>query len=155
MPLILRGSPLDDFPLVEDFEVSLETVVARHNMQKMLVPYFTARLYSPSHGSLGSFSGRIQSDYMCRSDFVIPHGDFTLPYYDLEQGVDLLIMEDDRFVYVLSGDWENHNSGQLDMWQRIENYYDSWVKIKREAYYSAWENAILQSRAFHGKEGSC
>jgi hypothetical protein len=83
---------------------------------------------------------------------VIPHGDFTLPYYDLEQGIDLLITEDDHFVYVLFGDWENHNSHEPGVWHEIENFYDIWVKIRRERYYEQWNIAIEQSRAYHSRD---
>ena len=146
--------PLNDFPLLEDFEVSLEGMIAKHEINRVPIPYFFARLYSPSLGYLGSFSGHMQSDYMCRSDFVIPSGNFTLPYYDLEQGVDLLITEDDQFVYVLFGDWESHNSSEPNVWQKIENYYDTWVKIRKERYYEQWKSAIQWSCVYHSREAS-
>lgn len=146
--------PFDDFPLVEDFEVSLEGVIAKHNINREPIPFFSARLYSPSLGYLGGFSGRMWSNYLCRANFVIPAGNFTLPYYDLEQGIDLLITEDDQFVYILSGDWESHNSSEPNVWHKIENYYDRWVKIKKERYYEQWKSAIQWSCVYHSREAS-
>lgn len=72
-----------------------------------------------------------------------------LPYYDLEQGIDQLIFEDDHFVYILSGDWESHNFGEEGVWHKLEHYYDRWFKVCKERYYEQWRIAIQWSCAYH------
>ncbi len=80
---------------------------------------------------------------MCHPDFVIPGGDFLLPYYDFDQNISLLITEDERFVYILyANDWDYVPFDEQD--------YNSWVKVRKEKYYEQWNIAIQKSRAYHG-----
>lgn len=140
--------PLNDFLLVEDFEVSMESSIAKHELHKKRIPYFFAMLYSPTLGYLGTFSGNMKSNYLCQPDFVIPHGDFTLPYYDFDQGIDQLIFEDEQYVYILSGDGKFHSTGEAGI---VKCYYDRWFKVSKQRYYEQWEIAIQWSCAYHGE----
>lgn len=64
----------------------------------------------------------------------MPHGDFALPYADLDQGWEILLAENERFVYILTGNGEM-NEG-----------YTTWFKVEKSQYYSQWKKTIQLCR---------
>ena len=126
--------PLDDFPLIEDFDVVLEGCTSKHEQEDHLPPRYYARFFSPSRGFLALLLPDEPED-LCQPDFVIPSGDFNAPYDDLDQGWNILIMEDHEYVYIITGNWE------------IGEAQRTWFKVERNLYYRQWEKTIQRCRA--------
>lgn len=109
---------LEDFPLIEDFEVRLTD----HKRFGSQVEFF-----SQKRGLLAYFPywDHAERD-LCKDDFVIP-----CEYADLDQGWELFILADSNCIYILQGDFDHHAEG-----------YDLWFKVKKEHYLAKWEKTI-------------
>ncbi len=129
--------PLSDYPLIEDFEVLLEGVISKHKLGKVM-PYYMAWLFSPTRGYLTHILGADELRDLCRRNFKLPHGDFTRPYHDLDQGWHIVLAEDDEFVYILAGSWD-----ELASLER----YDTWFKVEKTLYTGQWKQAIQVARS--------
>jgi hypothetical protein len=129
--------PLSDYPLIEDFEVMLEGVTSKHKLGKEEPSYFVW-LFSPSRGYLTYILGADELEELRDLDFVLPHGTFNHPYYDVDQGWEMVLAEDGDFVYILAGGW-----------RELESYgvYTTWFKVEKKRYYHQWEQAIRLARS--------
>jgi hypothetical protein len=132
--------PLDAFPLIEDFEILLEQLTTRYASGKEFISDVFVWLFSPSRGYLAYIREHDSHKDLCRLDFTIPHGDFRTPYADLDQGWNILLAEDEIFVYVLTGNWE------------LEEGYQTWFKVEKTRYYRQWERAIQRCREIRDEE---
>lgn len=121
--------PLDDFPLIEDFEVVMVGFTLKHRQEDHLPTYYSAKFFSPSRGFLAHLLFDTPQD-LCQPDFAIPSGTFSEPYDDLDQGWNMLVAEDQTFVYVITGNWE------------IGEGQRTWFKVEKDRYYRQWEKAI-------------
>ncbi len=122
--------PFDDFPLIEDFKIILQTTRMAHRPEEK-EPRYRIYAFSPSLGYLALLDLQLHLPQdLCQPDFIIPHGDFSLPYADLDQGWYLLLAENEQFVYILTGNWEKHEG------------YTTWFKVEKNWYYSQWEETI-------------
>jgi hypothetical protein len=126
--------PLDAFPLIEDFEIRLERLTMRYESGKEHISDVFVWLFSQLRGYLAHIREHDSHKDLSRPDFIIPHGDFQTPYADLDQGWDILLAEDDVFVYVLTGNWE------------VKEGYRTWFKVEKALYYRQWERAIQRCR---------
>lgn len=129
--------PLREFPLIEDFEVILWTTLSNHSPNESQLLY-QVYFFSQSRGLLARLR---HWDYtlqeLCRANFTIPHGDFTTPYFDFDQGWALLIAEHDEFVYILTGSFED---------LLAEKGYRTWFKVEKSRYFRQWEQAVQLAR---------
>src|SRR5690348_13360364 len=85
MPLLYDGStgmkqlPLDQFPLIEDFQVILEDM--RDTQEEQSCFGYHVLFYSPCHGYVASFPWwDFAEKDLCREDFSIPLGDLMTPF---------------------------------------------------------------------------
>lgn len=125
---------LDTFPLIEDFEIVLERMHIIYEKVETISDAFVW-LYSPSRGYLTHMLLHNSQKDLCKPDFTIPHGDFQHPHDDIDQGYDILLFEDELFVYIITGNWE------------IKDSDDTWFKVEKHRYYQEWERAIARCRA--------
>ena len=129
-PLDTTQLPLHLFPLVEDFEIILEGSIATNRQGKDPFEY-NVFFFSPSRGHLAHFLfGEYTPSKICQDNFVIPSGSFITPYFDFDQGWQLLLAADAAFVYILTGILE----------------YETWFKVEKSRYYQQWEQAIQLCR---------
>lgn len=125
-PLDIAQLPLHLFPLIEDFEVILEDYIAENKQGKKPLEY-NVLFFSPSHGYLAHFlMGDYTSNTLRQDNFVIPFGSFVTPYFDFDQGWQMLLAADAEFVYILTGILG----------------YETWFKVEETHYYQQWEKAI-------------
>ena len=133
--------PLNEFPSVEDFEVVLWGMFSEDEVQMeedQNATRYHVRFFSQERGFLASF---FYNDYnaedLLAEHFQIPHGDFTLPYFDLEQGWAMLIAEREENVYILAGNFE----------ELLEKKgYHTWFKVEKKRYYDQWEKTLQLCR---------
>ncbi|GLV60555.1 hypothetical protein KDH_73740 [Dictyobacter sp. S3.2.2.5] len=90
--------------------------------------------FSPSRGFLATLLFDSAQE-LSQPDFVIPHGDPAIPYDKLDQGWNMLVVEDHTFVYVITGNWE------------ADDAHRTWFKVERNLYYRQWEKTIQRCRA--------
>lgn len=64
---------LDEFPLIEDFEIVLGAFVKKHLLEK-IAPEYKVQFFSPSYGYLAHFSSNNTAQDLCRENFVVPCG---------------------------------------------------------------------------------
>jgi hypothetical protein len=128
----LSPVPLSEYPLIDDCEVILEGVIEKHKLGKEM-PFYLAWLFSPSRGYLAHILGAFQHRDLCRPTFKLPHGDLQHPYHDVDQGWHLVLAEDEAFVYILTGGWDDTAS--------LERY-NIWFKVDKQRYAQQWEQAI-------------
>ena len=116
---------LTAFPLIEDFAIKLKKtgIFGTHL-------YF----YSEHWGQLAAFPwwDNVEKDLPKYTSRDIPNGGLEGPYDDLEQGWQILIFEDETFVYILQGD------------DPMCTEFEKWLKVNREKYYSEWMRVIRE-----------
>lgn len=140
--------PLNDFPLIEDFEVVLWRSVHedfREDSEEQSIPWYKVYFFSASTGFLATF---LHADFLardlCADDFRLPSGDFGCPYFDFDEGWIMLIAEWEDFVYILAGSYEDVSIRKKG--------YRTWYKVEKQRYYSQWENAVHLCRQTFQKE---
>lgn len=113
---------LERFPLVEDFEVRL--------VNQKLFGYHV-EFFSQKRGLLAHFAywDHAERD-LCKDDFTIP-----CEYDDVDQGWELLILEDGSYIYILEGDLDHHEEG-----------YYTWFKVEKACYLAQWQTTINTCR---------
>ena len=113
------------FPLVEDFIIKLEQTGTFG-----IHLYF----YSDQLGRLASFPwwDNVEKDLSSYTSSDIPVGDFDEPYSDLEQGWQIIIFEDENFVYIMEG--QEPCCTEFPIWFRVtrDRYYNEWMRLIRE-----------------------
>ncbi|MBV9470976.1 MAG: hypothetical protein JOZ57_17200, partial [Abitibacteriaceae bacterium] len=113
------------FPLIEDFTIRLKQTGT-----------FGVHLYfySDKFGHLASFPwwDNVEQDLPRYTSKDIPVGDFKQPFDDLEQSWQILIFQDEKFVYILEG--QEPCCTEFPVWFRVarEHYYDEWMRIIQE-----------------------
>lgn len=126
--------PLHLFPLIEDFEISLERCIEKYEDGVEEDSDVYLHLFSPSRGYLAHFlDSSLQR--MRQSNFFLPDGNFDTPYYTLDEGWHIMLFEDNEYVYTLTGNWERH-----------PNSFEIWFKVEKHLYYRQWERAIERCR---------
>lgn len=124
--MTLGLAPLDQFPLIEDFEVRLEAYEDSPDFGYHL------RFFSPSRGYVASFPWwDFVERKLIRDDFKIYMGDLQKPVSDVEQGWEIVIAAHGDYVYVLEGDFDAPADG-----------YYSWFKVEKDRYVAEWQKAI-------------
>lgn len=136
--------PVENFPLIEDFEVVLDEEALLNLKQKGKRQYTDGEItelslhyssnfsfFSPSRGIL-AHPPSCPLEALCQEHFVIPWGDFATPYYDFDQGWEFLLAEKDGFMYILEGSYDAEPQGG----------YDRWFKVDVTRYKSEWERVI-------------
>lgn len=124
----LAHAPLDEFPLIEDFEVLLEFYYSDFG--------YHVRFFSSVRGFIASFPWWDHAEHsLIKDGFTIPLGSFEHPAHDVEQGWEILIAAKDDLVYVLEGDFDNPSAG-----------YSSWFKVRQDVYLAEWQKAIAACR---------
>ncbi len=129
-----QSLPLHLFPLVEDFEFLLERVINKYEDGKETSSNVYIHLFSPSHGYLAHFLDDTVKA-MHRSNFLLPHGNFDAPYYNLDQGWHIMLFEDGRHIYILTGNWERNPNG-----------FETWFRVEKVLYDRQWERTIERCR---------
>lgn len=134
-PLAIKQLPLDQFPLIENFQVLLEKMT---NSQEQSIFGYHVTFYSPYRGYIARFPwwDNAEKD-LRREDFSIPLGSFKKPFVDLEQGWKIVIAEHEGYIYVLQGIGRQ--------------WYDAWFKVSRHLYASKWQEAIQLCRRMGNK----
>lgn len=122
--------PLEDFPLIEDFEVILLPFPIWFTEWRKVGGYHPA-FFSQQHGLLVQigFWGHAYLDYTSEN-FCIP-----LDFWDREQGWEQVIFEENGYVYVLEGDFDDHTSG-----------YHCWFRVRKERYLVEWQAVLAVCR---------
>ncbi len=135
-PRDMKQLPLDQFPLIEDFQVILEEVRTTQE-QKSSLGYHVC-LSSPSRGYIATFPwwDHVEKE-MRRDTFSIPLGDLKKPFDDQDQGWRIVIAEHEGYVYVLQGIGRE--------------WYDRWFKVSTPLYVSKWHQAIQLCRRMGGE----
>jgi hypothetical protein len=129
----LEHAPLADFPLIEDFEVQLESYTKAPDFG------YHIHFFSPSRGYMASFPWWDGAERaLIRDDFTIPLGH---PFSDVEQGWEIVIAAKDDFVYVLEGDFDDRAAD-----------YHTWFKVRQDLYLAQWQNAIQACREAFAKQ---
>jgi hypothetical protein len=123
--------PLEQFPLIEDFEIRLEKVVKDVNETEEDCSGYFVFFFSPSRGYLAYLLDCDACSMLCQDDFSIPAGDFQVPYFNFDWGWSILIAADDTYIYVLTG-------GEKD--------YNTWFKVEKKLYYQQWDQAIYKCK---------
>ena len=96
----MENLPFADFPLIDDFEVRLEEV---KTSCRSAFGYH-ARFFSRTRGYIADFPWWDHAERnLIRDDFQIPMGDLQKPFYDLDEGWEIIIFADDDLVYILQG----------------------------------------------------
>jgi hypothetical protein len=115
--------PLENFPLIEDFEVILLPFPAWRRREGYHLAFF-----SQQQGLLTSFGfwGHAYLDYT-DENFCIP----LMNFWDREQAWEQIIFEKDGYVYVLEGDFDDHTVG-----------YYCWFRVRKERYLAEWQAAL-------------
>jgi hypothetical protein len=130
-PPDIDSLPLQTFPLIDDFEIRLETMLDKSGQS--LMGYHVV-FFSPALGYLASFPWWDHADAaLARADFSIPLGNAESLYYDLEQSWEIVIAARDDFVYILEGKFD----------AREVDGYEVWFKVLKDRYLDQWRNAIL------------
>ena len=100
--------------------------------------------FSSSNGFLVDFIYKNYSaHHLIANKFLFPRGDFIHPFYDLEQGWIVEIAEQNEFVYILYGIYEQVSEGVG---------YHTWFKVDKQRYYDQWEKAIALCHKTFQKE---
>lgn len=124
--------PPELFRVVHDFEIHLRDTGGALGVHVGFV--------SRSDGDLARFPWWDHADADLRemADADIPTGTAERPFCDAEQGWTIRIWEREGHVFVMEGD---DNAVQR---------YKRWFAVPREAYFSAWREAIEQARSAGG-----
>ena len=122
--------PLEVFPLIEDFEVVLLPWPSWGPTWRNSWGYHFG-FFSQQQGLLACFGlwGAAVLDY-AQENFRIP-----VNFWDLDQGWEQLIFEQDEYVYVLEGDFDDDGSG-----------YHCWFRVSKERYLAEWQLALEACR---------
>ncbi len=114
--------PLEDFPLIEDFEIVLE-------QSRGASSGYHLAFFSEQRGYIASFPcwDHVELD-LYRPSFNL------LPDQGFEQGWEIEIFPDGEYMYVLESDFDHPQAGYL-----------SWFKVERERYLNEWQAAIEAS----------
>ena len=132
-PPAMENLPFADFPLIEDFEVRLEDM----KTQGRSVFGYQVRFFSRTRGYIADFPWWDHPERnLIRDDFQIPMGDLQKPFYDDDQGWEIIIFADADLVYVLQGH-HDYPAG--------EGYY-AWFKVIQGTYLAKWQDAIALCR---------
>ncbi|MDZ7962880.1 MAG: hypothetical protein RMY34_34285 [Aulosira sp. DedQUE10] len=126
-PFEVEGFELDYFPLVEDFEIRLEEIADKTGNSTFYQVWF----FSQTLGYLARFWGLSRANYLAKNevdDFSIPLGSLDTPYQNCAQGWELIIGEQNDFVYLMEGNFNN--------------YYERWFKVSKTKYSEQWQLAI-------------
>ncbi len=123
-PPALEDLRLTEFLEIEDFEVVLEEMIGTDMG-------YHVRFYSKTMGFLAGFPWCDHAEQLlATSDFSLPLGSAANPFYDCEQGWEIVIFPYENFVYIMEGDFDGHG-----------DYY-AWFKVSEHKYRSGWNNAI-------------
>jgi hypothetical protein len=135
-PLMLQ-LPLLDFPLIDNFEVWLESM----SVAGEALFGFHVHFYSASRGYVATFPwwDHVERD-LIRDDYQFPVADSRNTFYDLEQGWEILIFASNDFVYVLQGDFET----------TVDEGYYAWFKVNKDLYLAEWQKAITLCKKTFG-----
>ena len=113
--------PLEDFPLIDDFEIVLEQI-------RGFSRGYELAFFSEKRGYIASFP------YWDHVELDLYRPSFIMPYEDFEQGWEIQIFPDGEYMYVLEGDFDNPQAG-----------YHRWFKVEEERYLNEWQAAIEAS----------
>lgn len=113
---------LDDFPTVTDFDVVI-------HQTGMFGGHL--RFTSDTHGHLISFPwwDHVERFFRTGTRNSIPLGTTKNPFYDLEQGWQVIIFIEGKYVYLLQGG---------DIGDR-RAAFNTWFRVPRETYITAWD----------------
>jgi hypothetical protein len=122
---VFHSDRLDEFPLIEDFEVLLWNT---ENADFGYRIYF----FSGSHGYVACFpwGDHAEADLL-RENFRIPIGEFQRAFIDVEQGWVICIAARDNFVYIVQGNDKIPHEG-----------FYAWFKVEKDLYLAAWQKTI-------------
>lgn len=126
-----QHAPLENFPIIEDFEIRLENTKVSGKSLSGYHLYF----FSPLRGFLVGFAGFPSKHFereLIRDEFRIPLGDIQQPYYDFEQGWEMTIAEKDAYIYIAHGDFD----------APVDDGYHTWFKVDKSRYIAEWQKAI-------------
>lgn len=70
----------------------------------------------------------------------IPCGTIANPYYDSDQGWNIVVWQMDGQIFVAEGDGERDE-------ERDQSTYIRWFRVSRELYRAGWTDALEQLRA--------
>ncbi|GCE12023.1 hypothetical protein [Tengunoibacter tsumagoiensis] len=134
------------FPVIDDFEVIMSAAIY-YELQKEEELEFEASFFSPSLGSLGGLeyyekSTRYTSEVLSRPDFLVPYGHIDVPYFELDQELAFMIVEWERYIYILGGSFEDVGT----------RGYDTWFKVQSDRYFSQWEQARNLARDYEKRK---
>jgi hypothetical protein len=130
-PLIFPGQDfdltwleLDAFPVVQDFEIALTDAGGPFGRK--------VRFWSDQLGWLAGFPWWDHADlalHLCTL-IDIPIGTRATPYYDLEQGWQILIFREGAFAYVMEGGEPSDDPVTWSSWFRVplEQYVSEWIR---------------------------
>lgn len=150
-PKNMKALPLEDFPLIKDFEIVLEAMIDETGYP----PFgYHVMFFSPSLGYIASFPWWDNATRdLAKDEFwvlgehngsdwrydhpefhpdrpiSIPLGSFDDPYTALEQGWEIVIAQHDMYVYVLEGGMDK---------RRLKGYH-SWFKVSLDRYLEQWQ----------------
>ncbi len=152
----IKALPLENFPLIEDFEIVLESMVDETGNS---IFGYHVMFFSPTYGYIASFpwwdnvTRDLASDefwvlgehsgadlrygdpnYSPARPVSIPLGTFDDPYTGLEQSWQIFIARHENFVYVLEG--------SLEQFRRKKKYYTkyhTWFKVFLDRYLEKWQ----------------
>ncbi len=151
----MKALPLEDFPLIEDFEIVLESAIDKTGNS---IFGYHVMFFSLTYGYIASFPWWDNATYdLVKDEFwvlgeeggqdlrydnpeynpakpvSIPLGSFEEPYTGLEQGWQIFIAQHENYVYVLEGSGKQFRRKKKDY-----TVYDTWFKVSLNIYLEKW-----------------
>lgn len=116
--------PLEDFPLIDDFEIVLE------RSSGTSLGYRLA-FFGEERGYIAHFP------WWDHVELDLYRPSFTIPFYDyMDEGWEIGIFSDEEYMYVLERDFDYPDS---------ESGYQGWFKVRKDHYLEEWQSAIKAS----------
>ncbi|MGN4126861.1 hypothetical protein ACMGD3_17910 [Lysinibacillus sphaericus] len=124
----LKNLNLELFPVVNDFELLITKKRVKHYSEFV---YFYSRSKNENLTTFEYWKNAktFLKDFKKRD---IPTGTIDNPFSDFDQGWQIIIFEENGFIYVLQGGEFDHEN----------NTIHTWYRTSKEAYFNEWGNLL-------------
>jgi hypothetical protein len=133
----LAGFRPDEFPDAQDFTVELTVWGKDQGVESLNLAFIVS---SPATRIQWSWWSEPVDKIRSWTVADIPRGTVEKPYYDTDQGWNILVWQLDDHIFVAEGDGEWDEEGH-------QNTYARWFKVSREMYDAGWSAALDRLRA--------
>ncbi|MEV4513439.1 hypothetical protein AB0K00_31265 [Dactylosporangium sp. NPDC049525] len=132
----LTGFSLDEFPDAHDFTVELTMWGKDQGVESLNLAYIVA---SPATRIRWVWWSEPVDKIRAWTVADIPRGTLEKPYYQSDQGWNIVVWQLDDQIFVAEGD------GERDA-DREQNTYTRWFRVSRELYDAGWTAALDRLR---------